>query len=234
LTSSASSQRVSSCASAEDSRLRLAGSGSGGPAPRGLSVFVRFRMGAQHRGLFVRDPASAAAYLLPADASTLSDAEFVGYVHRVIVDSAFSSSFRSQLIGNLMKYKGVNLKVPQASASAAAAAGAPPAEEDEVWRPIPYWNWLRPSNVHVHIIREHELPPASLSQIWVQPLATSLLGDELGRDVLHRQSLDALLLSSLILICSFGLVMFLRWQKSKANASTAGAANQGRPRRDRR
>ena len=176
---------------------------------RGMSVYIRFQMTSGQRKLFTPSPS-----YLPEDVSNLSDVEFVGFVNRIITDAVFSNKFRSELIGLLMKYKGINLRIPRAvelTSDTNASFGLP---NQDILKPVPYWNWLRAHNVHIHMIREQSISSsASLSHTWVEPLSTSLLGDDLGRDVLQQQSLDALTYCFLVLVCSLGLVLFLRWQK---------------------
>ena len=198
---SAAVRLKSTCRSREDFEYE-----SGDPG-QGLNIYIHFRMNVrQHRELFVQ----ANYYNI---ASSLSDIEFVSFIHKSISDAIRSPNFKSRLLGQLMLEHSVILMpsyalIPNSSAEADIY-------DKKVWRPVSYWNWLRQNLVLVTLLQEKDFIHSHVTSTLAEPIATSIFGEKVGADILQPESACALLNSFLLVISALGVFLILKWYKNR-------------------
>lgn len=161
-----------------------------------FQIYIRFYMLPQHRYLFLSHKFNN------HDTYNLTDIEFVRFVYAAITERVFARSFKSGILGQLLKTRGVRIELPSDKTDDYI---------NETWLSVSYWNWLKPSSVHVSVVSDKYYPfEMPVRNSWAESITTYVLGNDLGSDFMRSESLVALGYSLFILVLSIGAIIFLR------------------------
>lgn len=146
--------------------------------------------------------------------SNISDKEFSYSVTKAVFESIYAQQFKSRLIGELQSRRSIKLQSRFLSNVSEFNVNV---DNVDAWRSVSYWNWLRPHMMHVSIVSESEYPSNDNPYLesWIEPVTVSILGENVGSDLIMPESLMALSVSIAILICSLCTICFLRRYKRK-------------------